>query len=140
MDDFDPCDYEDCRFPRQSKRESAIRKHRKHLEPNTLRNILQKDKQILDSRSRNYRAKERDEKQDGSPRIYYCTACNKEATEPCKCGYIQWCGKECEWEHCNESHRLGIIDFLAVPYDVLCEYHASKFQEGVHSALSVKRL
>jgi len=138
LDTFDyEFEYSEYQFPRQSKRESTKYtnniKHTTRHKTITNRNILQKEKQILDSRSKHYQEKERNQKQNGTqldmPRTYHCATCNKETKEPCRCAYIQWCGKECKWEYCNESSRLGILDELAVSYDVLCDYHSSKYIE-----------
>jgi len=118
--------------PRQAKRASSKninKKQRRHQQACTSRNIVQKEKQSCDKLERNYRAIERSQKQDGTSRIYLCKTCKQETTEPCQCNYIQWCGKECEWDHCYESQRLGIRDLLTMPYDVLCDYHTSKYQK-----------
>jgi hypothetical protein len=131
MSDFDTFDYdwEDFQFPRLAKR-SSTKYTTNHKQAETHRNILQKEKQIFDKRSRNYREKERNQKRDGiQSRFYHCSTCNKKTTSPCRCNYVQWCGKDCEWDHCIESSRLGILDELAVPYDVLCDYHTSKYEE-----------
>jgi hypothetical protein len=100
---------------------------------NTVRNIRQKEKQIIDQRTSSYRKQERIQKLNNTdpriPRTFNCTNCNKTQTEPCRCRYIQWCGKDCNWEQCYESTRLGICNYLAVSYDVLCDYHSSKYLE-----------
>ena len=125
---------EDLRFPRLTKRSSTKYTRNKHIVKNqqtcTIRNMSQKEKQNCDKLSKNYRELERNQKLDGTPsRIYHCATCNSVSDEPCLCNYVQWCGKDCKWEDCNESNRLGIRDELAVSYDVLCEYHARKYEE-----------
>jgi hypothetical protein len=131
MTDFYTFDYdcEDYLFPRLTKR-SSTKYTANHKHAATRRNILQKEKQISDKLSRNYREKERNQKRDGiQSRIYHCATCNKKTNAPCRCNYVQWCGKDCEWDYCNESSRLGIRDELAVSYDFLCDYHSSKYYE-----------
>ena len=126
MDNFDPCDYEDCRFPRLSKRESSKhtnQKNNKRQKEITNRNMLQKEKQSRDKLSRNYRKIERNEKQDGSPRTYQCNTCKQECIAPCKCNYIDWCGKECEWYNCYLTTIPGVQD---ISWDTLCRYHMLK--------------
>lgn len=138
LDRFDyEFEYSEYQFPRQSKRESKKYtnniKHTARHQTITSRNILQKKKQILDRRSRNYQENERNQKLNGTrldmSRTYHCNKCNRDTNEPCQCKYIQWCGKECDWEYCNESQRLGIREYLTMPYDVLCDYHSSKYHE-----------
>ena len=136
MDDFDPCDYKDYRFPRLSKRESSKhtnQKNNKRQKEITNRNMLQKEKQSRDKLARNYRELEHNEKQDGSSRIYHsriyhCETCKREITEPCKCNYLYWCGKECDWQSCYQTTLLGVQDFI-FSWDILCDYHALKQSE-----------
>ena len=119
-------------FQRQSKLASAKYHNAKQPQKaNTNRNIKQKEKQRNDKCSSNYREQERNQKQTYTDyrisRTFHCTNCDKTQNEPCRCNYIQWCGKDCNWEQCYESTRLGIRDYLAVSYDVLCGYHSSKY-------------
>lgn len=124
-------EFEINRFPRQLKNEIVKKSNtRKHNKSCTERNILQKEKQFNDNLSRKHQNKELIQKTDGTTyRKYYCNKCNKEKPEPCRCGYVQWCGKECEWDYCDESRRLGIDEELSMPYDVLCDYHSMKYYE-----------
>lgn len=127
------------KFSRLSKRENA-KKHTiyNNSNSNTNRNILQKDKQIIAKTLRKYREIESIQKHNGTSRTYYCNICNKINSEPCRCDYFQWCGKECDWEYCDETRRLGIIDDLTMPYDVLCNYHSLKYNEYLQNINKLK--
>ena len=120
MDGLDTFDYdlEDYQFSRLAKRSST--KYTKLKTPTTNRNMLQKEKQSRDKLARNYREIERNEKQDGSPRTYQCKTCKQECIAPCKCNYIDWCGKECEWYNCYLTTIPGVQD---ISWDTLCRYH-----------------
>ena len=128
--DFD-YDLEDYQFSQLAKRSST--KYTKLKTPTTNRNMLQKEKQNRDKLARNYREIERNEKQTGSSRIYHsriyhCATCKREITEPCKCNYLYWCGKECDWQSCYQTTLLGVQDFI-FSWDILCDYHALKQSE-----------
>jgi len=142
---FDESYAEDYHFSRQYKRASNKYTHHKAITRSaaiTNRNILQKEKQICDKYSRIYRELERQQKREGvadedaAARTYHCTTCYRNTEEPCRCNYIQWCGKECEWDHCIESKRLGFRNQLAVSYDVLCDYHSRKYFEYLEESFN----
>jgi hypothetical protein len=130
------CYFDIDHFPRQAKRESSKRTNKKtslRQKEITSRNMLQKEKQSRDKLARNYQEIERNEKQDGTfrtyyNRIYYCATCKREITEPCKCNYVSWCGKECDWQSCYQTTLLGVQDII-FSWDILCDYHALKQNE-----------
>jgi hypothetical protein len=116
--------YIDCLF---SSRKSKRRFGKKY---STCRNIKQKEKQNDDKLTRNHRKQERNQKSIvETPRTYYCRTCKRQNHEPCNCNYTQWCGKECDWDKCQESYRIGISEQLVMPYDVLCGYHSIRYAE-----------
>lgn len=53
---------------------------------------------------------------DGKNRQYYCSFCLKTFNEPCRCGWVKWCGNEdSTWDKCY----YGIDD--------LCDWHVREY-------------
>ena len=130
--DYDVYDeFEDYHFSRLAKRSST--KYTKLKTPTTNSNMLQKENQSRDKLARYYQNIERNEKQDGSPRTYHCKTCKREVTAPCKCNYIDWCGKDCEWDNCYLTTILGVQDII-FSWDTLCGYHTLKYYEYLEKA------